>query len=197
MNRLEMQRMWEKELASLSNLNLPNSLEWAEKNLPQAREYIEKVYSDVIKSIVLEKGQNFKMGMERYVKAWIRLWEHMALEHCKGKDVLDIDFRYYQHLPQGHSMVWDSEKLGFKFRVFSKKPPKPPEDMPWITASEMIDIHENPILFDMIKELGAWFDRNRKKRLGNLIERAKRDCKGIEPKLKVYRKDKHGFEWYK
>lgn len=195
----KLQKMWQEELNKLSDIALPNSLEWADENIPQARKYIEETYSKALKAVTFGKTRDFKIEIEKYTKAWLRLWQRMAIEHFHNKDILDVDMRYYRHLPDGYSMKWNSRTLGKEFILFPRKPKNPPADMPWMTAGEMIRIHEEPLVFSILKEFDGWFDRDADKRAKSMLERALEDEKKNPPrmKLKENRKDKHGVKWFK
>ncbi len=194
----ELQKKWEEGVKALTDIELPDSLEWADQNIPRARKYIEETYSEAMKSIVLGLKGEFEIALEKYTKAWLRLWQHMAVEHFKDNDIMDVDMRYYRHLPDGYSMTWNSSVLGKKLVVFPRKPESPPDSL-WITAGELVKMHENPQLFSIIKKFDGWFDRDEKSRVQSMMERALEDEKRNPPekKLKSHRRDKHGVEWFK
>lgn len=196
---LKLQRQWEEETRKLGDIGLPDSLEWADQNVPGAREYLEKTYSEATKSIYLGNEGAFSSALEKYTKAWLRLWQLMAVDHYKKNDIMDVDMRYYRHLPDGYSMRWDSRALGKKFVVYPRKPKTGPEDGLWMTAGELVRIHENPSVFDIMKKFDAWIDRDVEARDKSMLEKIlEHERKNPPPeKLKAYRKDKHGFQWYK
>lgn len=194
-----LQQIWQEEIDKLCDIELPDSLEWADQNVPGAREYIEKAYSEAIKAITLGKSKGFKDVVERYTKAWLRLWQLMAIDHFKKNNIMDVDMRYYRHLPDGYSMKWTSSVLGKTFTVYPRKPKQTAKDELWITAGEMIKIHENPILFSTLEKLEAWFDRSVEQRDRDVLKRTLAHEKENPPpvKLKEHRRDKHGVRWFK
>lgn len=196
---VKLQRKWEEELKTLGEIGLPDSLEWADQNLPSARGYIEETYDKAIKAITFDKEKEFNIELEKYTKAWLRLWQKMAIEHFQENKIEDVDMRYYRHLPDGYSMRWDSSVLKKKFTVYPRKPENPKKDELWITASEMIKIHEEPLLFSILEKFDGWFDRDIEQRNKSMLERAIKEEKDNPPpaKLKEYRKDKNGVRWFK
>lgn len=198
---LDLEKIWMEKLNFLNEISIPESdtfdiFEWADRHVPNAREYIESIYKHVIKAIAMNDRDGFNYYVERYEKAWIRLYQLIAKEYFERTDINDVDMRYYRHMPDGYSMVWDSKKLGFKFKVFPRKPKKPPTDMKWITAGELIRLHENPAIFKTMEILEGWFDRS-DGFTSDAIEQAMKEDKKLEPKLKYHRKDKYGYEWFK
>lgn len=194
-----LQRKLEEEKEVLKEIELPNSLEWADLNIPQAREYIERTYAEVIQAITFDKENDFKVSLEKYTKAWLRLWQRMAIDHYKRNNIYDVDMRYYRHLPDGYSMRWDSSVLKKKFTVYPRKPKQVAMGELWLTAGEMIRIHENPVILSMLKEFDGWLDRDKEERDKSEIERTIAYEKRNPPpeKLKEYRKDKNGVRWFK
>lgn len=205
MSRKRMEAKWQERLDFLSEIELPESLEWADKNLPTARPYIEKTYTQVMEAINAGNEYALTQAMERYEKAWVRVWQLMAEEHYKTRDFMDADLRYYRHAPDGWSFVLDSSVTGGEIVVFPRKPKKPPKDKRWMTAGEAIKMHENPLIMRMVKEFGAWFSRDSGARsAGNdaamkaAIEASKAQCKAIAEAGKglKFKKKKHGADWY-
>lgn len=172
MSTPEMQKRWREKMDFLEELHLPDSLEWADKNIPQARAYIEETHAAATKAMVLGERYDFDIALERYIKAWLRLWQRMAIDHFKSKDIMDVDMRYYRHLPDGYSMTWDSKELGHKFIVFPRRPKKPPKDMKWLTAVDLIKIDGNPIIMTIMKKFGAWIDKSEISRAESTMDRA-------------------------
>lgn len=195
----ELHKKWQEELNKLSEIELPNSLDWADQNIPAARKYIEDTYSETLRAMTLGHESDFETSLEKYTKAWLRLWQRMAVDHFKKNDIIDVDMRYYRHLPDGYSMKWDSRQLGKKFTVYPRKPRSAKPGELWMTAGEMIRIHESPVIFSMLKEFDGWFDRDAGNRAQSMLERVLEHEKRNPPpaKLKMHRKDKHGAEWYK
>jgi hypothetical protein len=194
-----LQERWQEEINKLCEIELPDSLDWASQNVPHAREYLEKTYSEAIKSISFGRKGDFDIALEKYVKAWLRLWQLMAIDHFKNNDIMEIDMRYYRHLPDGYSMKWSSNILGKTFTVYPRKPKNPKDDELWITAGEMIKINENPVLFATIEKFDGWFDRDSEDRNKGTLEKAIEYEKRNKPpiKLKEHRRDKHGVQWFK
>jgi hypothetical protein len=155
----DLERRFQKRLDLLDEISLPDSLEWMDKNLPKARAYIEETHGEILKAMYGGDDTAFGISVEKYEKAWLRVWQLMAQEHFKGRKFEDVDMRYYRHMPDGNNFVMDSKRLGYKIKVFPRKPKNPPEDMKWMTAGELLKIHEAPILVNIMEEFGAWFDR--------------------------------------
>lgn len=194
-----LKKRWKEAYETLGEIELPNSLEWADENIPHAREYIEKTHADVMLSITFGKERDFKVALEKYTKAWFRLWQRMAVDHYKKNHIEDVDMRYYRHLPDGYSMRWNSGVLKKKFTVYPRKPKQAAKDELWLTAGEMIRIHENPTILFMLKEFDGWLDRDEEERDKSEVERAIAYEKRNPPpeKLKEYRRDKNGVRWFK
>lgn len=194
-----LQKRWQEEVDKLCEIALPDSLEWADKNVPHAREYIENTYSEAIKSITFNREGDFKIALSKYVKAWLRIWQLMAIDHYKNNSIMDVDMRYYRHLPDGYSMQWNSSVLGKKFTVYPRKPRCFGAGELWVTAGELIRIHENPVTFSILKGFDGWFDRNLDEEGKSLLEKVVAYEKKNPPsvKLKEYRRDKHGVRWFK
>ena len=188
-------------LEELGKYNFEESeLEWADRHVPEARKYIENTYSALIRAQYhLEDMQEARRQMEKYEKAWRRLWQLMAEEHVKDRDFADVDMRYYRHLPDGNYFDMSSDDLGGRVRVFPRKPKNPPKDMRWTTADKMIDMHYHPIIFNFVKTFGAWFEedepyRPNKDSQREDIERCKaKVAAGKGLKFKRHRK---GFDEY-
>lgn len=195
----KLQKRWEQEVKSLGDIGLPDSLDWADQNIPQARAYIESTYDEVIKAITFDREQSFQVALEKYTKAWLRLWQRMAIDHFKKNDITDVDMRYYRHLPDGYSMKWTSDVLGKTFTIYPRKPKATAKGELWITAGEMIKIHENPVVFSVMKGFDGWFDREVELRDRSMLEKVLDYEKKNPPpvKLKEYRRDKHGVRWFK
>jgi hypothetical protein len=170
----ELEKTHQENLEFLTEIELPDSIEWMEANLPgKAYPYICEA-DKAMKRAIYHTGDEaeYKHQWEKYNKAWLRVWQLMAKEHFHSRDILDVDMRYFRHLPDGYSFVMDSSVLKCKILVLPRKPRKPPEDMRYITAGELIKIHENPIIMKFIVEFDAWFDRDGKKRTKDIMERA-------------------------
>lgn len=172
-NQTQMQQHWEERLSFLSELDLPDALLWSDTNLPKARRYIEDTYSEVTKAIVQSDDYAFDRAVERYEKAWVRLWQVMAKEHYESRDILQVDMRYYRHMPDGYSFVLESKVLGGDIIVFPRKPKTAPATR-WMTAGEWIQLHENPSMMKLVTEMGAWFSRGKLKivKASNTAEKA-------------------------
>jgi hypothetical protein len=131
-----------------------------EENLPTAYPYIRKADEALKKAMHSGDSAEFDRQMERYEKAWLRVWQLMAVEHCEARDLPDVDMRYYQHMPDGNNFDMDSKVVGGMVRVYPRKPKAPPKDMRWMTAREMIKVNECPAILDVITTFEAWFDRS-------------------------------------
>lgn len=144
----------------LTGIELPDSIEWMESNLPdKAYPYICQADEEIQEAILREDERTYDNKWEKYYKAWVRVWQLMAKEHFHSRDIHDVDMRYFRHLPDGYSFVMDSSKLKCKILVLPRKPRVPPDDMRYITAGELIKVHECPAVMTFILEFGAWFDR--------------------------------------
>lgn len=198
--RQQLQEKMQARLDFLGEVSPPhdNILDWMDKNIatqegkPSARKYIEELHAELMKAVYhLEDEAAFHFYMEKYEKAWLKIYQLMAKQHFHSRDIMDVDMRYYRHLPNGYSMTWNSKILGFKFKVFPRKPSNPPKKMKWITAGELLKIHSHPVLFNCIEQLEGWFEREDEKPPDLTVDE-KPDIK-----LKFHKKDKHGFEWFK
>lgn len=193
----DLQKEWQKKSSFLGEISLPDSLAWSDEHVPQARAKIENTYKELTKAMVEENGLIFDTRLKTYVNMWLRLWQLQALDHFKTRDILDVDMRFFRHLPDGYSMTWDSKRLGKKFKVYPRKPKKPPKGMEWLTAGEMIQIFENPAILDVMENFDGWMDRDEAsadKALRKAMEANKKNPP--KPKLKFKKRDKHGFEWF-
>lgn len=154
-----------------------------EINLPgNAYPYIRKTEQDVLHAIDAGDVLDYGRQWERYSKAWARVWQLMAKEHFNSRDILEVDMRYFRHLPDGYSFVMDSSVLGCKFLVLPRKPRVAPKNMKYITASEMIKVHGCPVILELMKSLGAWFDRKERTtglEMEKLVEASKRRAQRI------------------
>ena len=160
--RPALERKFKERLDSLDEIELPDSLEWMDEHLPEARKYIEDTHSAIRKAMFYGDETEFNINLERYIKAWLRVWQLMAKHHVESRDFSDVDMRYYRHMPDGCSFVMDSEKLGCSIQVFPRKPQNPPKDAKWMTAGELIKVNEAPIIMAIMERFGAWFDRSEK-----------------------------------
>ena len=149
----------EKEVLDLmKRRNLPDSYEYMMK-VEGAHEYIKRVQSTYKKAMEEDDEYTFSRYIEKYSSGWAKIWTLMAIEHFNSRDFVDIDLKYYRHLPEGHSFVMDSPIVG-KVKIFPRKPIDPP-DCKWATATEIIRMNECPSLLAIVKEFdGAWFNRS-------------------------------------
>jgi hypothetical protein len=195
----EMAVKLQERLDFLKEISIPHYMEWADANVPQAIEYINKSYNDLQKAIVENDGMEFKVSLEKYEKACLRVFQLMAQDHCGGRDIMDVSMVYYRHMPDGNTFVMDSKTLGCKIMVFPRKPKQVP-DMRWVTAGELIKMHENPILFDIITLFDAWYDRSvpSENFFDKVTYLSKKDAKRILSEgggMKLKTK-KHGWDCY-
>ena len=199
----ELERKHRENLESLIEIKIPgNDEKWAEDNIPQAIPYIRKVENNIKLSVEFNDWNEYKLHWERYCRAWGRVWELMALEYAKGKDIMDMDMRYYRHMPEGNSFLMESARLGFDILVLPRKPLNPPEGVKWITAGEMIKINEAPAILKIMEMFDAWFVRDDGKKKPDAFERSAKAsqirCKELAAQghgLKFKRKKK-GFDCY-
>lgn len=190
----------QEQLDLLDRISLPNSLEWMDANLPEARTFIEEQQRLYRRSMHEGDKILFEHYLEKYAKAWCRVWTRMALEHFETRGIEQTDMRYFRHLPDGYSFDMDSSKLGCVIRVFPRKPKTPP-NMLWITASEMLTVHEHKIIGRVIEKFDAWFLRDKDGKLEvdkSAMERSKaRAAKIHEDKTgKKFKGQKKGWDLY-
>lgn len=157
--RLELSKKAQEALENLNGEELPEDLEWMKEHKPAAYEYICKTHSEITVYEIQENEYQHKLAVNRYIKAWRKVWRLMAEEHFASRGFMDVDMRYYQHMPDGHSFVMKSEKLGRTIKVFPRKPKRPPKGMDWMTARELVDIHYNPAIMEVMDKLEGWYDR--------------------------------------
>jgi len=158
-------------LEFLREIALPDSVKWMEANLPgRAYPYIQETEKSIKCALLDEDMDKYKNLWERHSKAWLRVWQLMAIEHFESTDIQQVSMYYFRHLPDGYSIEMDSALLGCTVQVFPRKPKKPPKCR-WATAGEMIKVVENPEILTVMKKFDGWFDRTDRTITAEQIER--------------------------